>query len=155
MRQRTGSLGCFGVLCVFFQLAVSAIGIAALLWLNPTWLDRIAFWRGRRIPPDVVGASGAAGSVAVGSVAGAAPCPAWPSLWGSRTAKSGPPPCPSWSCAVGGGTVLELIYPLPEEYVEGEDMSAMTATMAHAHEAHRCKYAPPKAPDPVPENTHQ
>ena len=56
--------------------------------------------------------------------------------------------------AVSGGTVLQLIYPLPEEYVDGEDMSAMTATMAHAHEAHRCKYAPPKPPDPVPEGSH-
>ena len=50
--------------------------------------------------------------------------------------------------AVGGGTVLELIYPLPDEYVDGEDMSGLTAKMAHAHEAHRCKYAPPKPPDP-------
>jgi uncharacterized iron-regulated protein len=56
--------------------------------------------------------------------------------------------------AAGGGTVLELIYPLPEEYVDGEDMSAMTAKMAHAHEAHRCKYALPKPPDPEPKSTH-
>jgi uncharacterized iron-regulated protein len=53
--------------------------------------------------------------------------------------------------AVSGGTVLQLIYPIPEDYVDGEDLGAMQAKMAHAHEANRCKYALPKSPDPVPE----
>jgi uncharacterized iron-regulated protein len=52
---------------------------------------------------------------------------------------------------VSGGTVLQLIYPIPEAYVDGEDTGAMKAKMAHAHEANRCKYAPPESPDPVPE----
>jgi uncharacterized iron-regulated protein len=52
---------------------------------------------------------------------------------------------------VSGGTVLQLIYPIPEDYVDGEDMGAMQAKMAHAHEANRCKYVLPKSPDPVPE----
>jgi uncharacterized iron-regulated protein len=51
--------------------------------------------------------------------------------------------------AVSGGTVLQLIYPIPEDYVDGEDTGAMKAKMAHAHEAHRCKYVLPKSPDPV------
>jgi uncharacterized iron-regulated protein len=52
--------------------------------------------------------------------------------------------------AVSGGTVLQLIYPIPEDYLDGEDTGAMQAKMAHAHEANRCKYTPPKPPDPVP-----
>jgi uncharacterized iron-regulated protein len=50
--------------------------------------------------------------------------------------------------AVGGGTILQLIYPLPEDYVDGEDMGAMQAKMAHAHEANRCKYSLPTSPAP-------
>ena len=56
---------------------------------------------------------------------------------------------------VSGGTVLQLIYPIPEDYVDGEDMGAMQAKMAHAHEANRCKYVLPKSPDPVPEGVHK
>jgi uncharacterized iron-regulated protein len=52
---------------------------------------------------------------------------------------------------VSGGTVLQLIYPIPEDYLDGEDTSTMKAKMAHAHEANRCKYVPPKSADPVPE----
>jgi uncharacterized iron-regulated protein len=52
---------------------------------------------------------------------------------------------------VSGGTVLQLIYPIPEDYVDGEDTSAMMAKMTHAREANRCKYELPKSPDPVPE----
>jgi hypothetical protein len=48
--------------------------------------------------------------------------------------------------SLSGGTVLQLIYPIPDDYVDGEDTSAMTAKMTHAHEANRCKYTPPKAP---------
>jgi uncharacterized iron-regulated protein len=60
------------------------------------------------------------------------------------------PGAPAFSAdAVSGGTVLQLIYPIPEDYVDGEDTGAMKAKMAHAHEAHRCKYVLPKSPDPV------
>jgi hypothetical protein len=55
--------------------------------------------------------------------------------------------------AVRGGTVLQLIYPIPEDYVDGEDTGALVAKMTHAHEANRCKYVlvksaplPPAAP---------
>jgi uncharacterized iron-regulated protein len=50
--------------------------------------------------------------------------------------------------AVRSGTVLQLIYPIPEDYVDGEDMGAMQAKMAHAHEANRCKYSLPTSPAP-------
>jgi uncharacterized iron-regulated protein len=56
--------------------------------------------------------------------------------------------------AVSGGTLLQLIYPIPEDYVDGEDMSALKAKMAHAHEANRCKYALPTSPAPAPEGVH-
>jgi uncharacterized iron-regulated protein len=52
--------------------------------------------------------------------------------------------------AVSGGTVLQLIYPIPEDYVDGEDTGAMMA-MTHAREANRCKYLLPKSADPVSE----
>ena len=59
------------------------------------------------------------------------------------------PGAPGFSAdAVSGGTVLQLIYPIPEDYVDGEDTGAMQAKMAHAHEANRCKYTLPKSPDP-------
>jgi uncharacterized iron-regulated protein len=57
--------------------------------------------------------------------------------------------------AVTGGTVLQLIYPIPEAHVDGEDTGAMDTKMAHAHEAHRCKYTLPKSPEPVPESIHK
>ena len=44
-------------------------------------------------------------------------------------------------------TVLQLIYPNPDDFVEGEDMSAWTAKMTHAHETDRCKYELPSAPE--------
>jgi len=53
--------------------------------------------------------------------------------------------------AVSGGTVLQLIYPIPEDHVEGEDTGAMMTKMTHVHEANRCKYPLPKSADPVPE----
>ncbi|MDB6087179.1 MAG: hypothetical protein JWN43_5060 [Gammaproteobacteria bacterium] len=59
------------------------------------------------------------------------------------------PAAPAFAAdAVNRGTFLQLIYPTPEDYVDGEDSSAATAMMAHAHEANRCKYALPKPPDP-------
>jgi uncharacterized iron-regulated protein len=44
------------------------------------------------------------------------------------------------------GTVLQLIYPSPDSFAEGEDTSASMKNMAHAHEMNRCKYSPPGAP---------
>jgi uncharacterized iron-regulated protein len=45
--------------------------------------------------------------------------------------------------AVEDGTVLQLIYPNPEEFAAGEDMSAWIATMHAKHTAGSCKYALP------------
>jgi uncharacterized iron-regulated protein len=54
------------------------------------------------------------------------------------------PGAPGFSAdTVSAGTVLQLIYPIPEDYVDGEDTSAVKAKMAHAHEANRCKYTTP------------
>ncbi len=44
------------------------------------------------------------------------------------------------------GTVLQLIYPNPDSFAEGEDSSASMKSMAHAHQTNRCKYSPPGAP---------
>ncbi len=46
-----------------------------------------------------------------------------------------------------GGTVLQLIYPNPDSFAEGEDSSASMKNMSHAHHMNRCKYSPPGAPD--------
>jgi uncharacterized iron-regulated protein len=43
--------------------------------------------------------------------------------------------------SLSGGTVLQLIYPSPDLFAEGEDASAAMKNMAHAHE-NRCKYSP-------------
>ncbi len=45
--------------------------------------------------------------------------------------------------AVADGTVLQLIYPNPEEFAAGEDMSAWMTTMHAKHTAGTCKYALP------------
>ena len=45
------------------------------------------------------------------------------------------------------GTVLQLIYPNPDSFAEGEDSSASMKNMSHAHHMNRCKYSPPGAPD--------
>jgi uncharacterized iron-regulated protein len=44
------------------------------------------------------------------------------------------------------GTVLQLIYPNPDSFAEGEDTSATMKNMAHMHHMSRCKYSPPGAP---------
>jgi uncharacterized iron-regulated protein len=44
------------------------------------------------------------------------------------------------------GTVLQLIYPSPDSFAEGEDTSASMKNMAHAHEMNRCKYSPSGTP---------
>jgi uncharacterized iron-regulated protein len=43
------------------------------------------------------------------------------------------------------GTVLQLVYPNPDSFAEGEDASASMKNMAHAHHINRCKYSPPGA----------
>jgi uncharacterized iron-regulated protein len=51
---------------------------------------------------------------------------------------------------LAAGTVLQLIYPVPEDFLEGEDTSAMLARMTHEREAHRCKYLPAVATPAAP-----
>jgi uncharacterized iron-regulated protein len=46
---------------------------------------------------------------------------------------------------LGEGTVLQLIYPNPEEFVPGEDMSAFIAKMSLKRKANACKYTLPAA----------
>ena len=48
-----------------------------------------------------------------------------------------------------GGTLLQLIAPSPDAFVEGEDTSAMTTQMTHAHEMSHCRYSPPGTPAPA------
>jgi uncharacterized iron-regulated protein len=43
------------------------------------------------------------------------------------------------------GTVLQLVYPNPDSFAEGEDTSASMKTMANVHHMTRCKYSPPGA----------
>jgi len=43
------------------------------------------------------------------------------------------------------GTVLQLVYPIPDSFAEGEDASASMKTMANVHHTNRCKYSPPGA----------
>jgi uncharacterized iron-regulated protein len=50
--------------------------------------------------------------------------------------------------SLSDGTVLQLIYPNPDLFAEGEDASASMKNMAHAHEMSRCKYSPAGAPTP-------
>jgi uncharacterized iron-regulated protein len=53
------------------------------------------------------------------------------------------------------GSVLQLIYPNPDSFAEGEDTSASMKSMAHAHHMDRCKYSPPGAPvDGAPAAAH-
>jgi uncharacterized iron-regulated protein len=41
------------------------------------------------------------------------------------------------------GTALELVYPEPDAFVDGEDTSAFMAKMKHERDASRCKYSLP------------
>ncbi len=50
-RSGLGCLGCFSIICLTFVLLVE---LAVVWWLNPTWFDRVAFWQGPIIPPDVI-----------------------------------------------------------------------------------------------------
>jgi uncharacterized iron-regulated protein len=61
------------------------------------------------------------------------------------------PRVPAFAAAeLAAGTVLQLIYPVPEDFLDGEDTSAMMAHMTHEREAHRCKYLPAVATPPAP-----
>jgi uncharacterized iron-regulated protein len=46
------------------------------------------------------------------------------------------------AAALEDGTVLQLIYPNPDEFAAGEDMSAWVTTMQAKHTAGVCKYPP-------------
>jgi hypothetical protein len=60
------------------------------------------------------------------------------------------PAAPAFATAsLREGTVLQLIYPNPDSFAEGEDSSASMKSMAHAHPMNRCKYSPPGAPAPA------
>jgi hypothetical protein len=52
--RRAPSFGCLGFFCVLCLIGLSSCELAALRWLNPDWFDRVAFWRGRIIPPEDV-----------------------------------------------------------------------------------------------------
>jgi uncharacterized iron-regulated protein len=60
------------------------------------------------------------------------------------------PAAPAFATAsLREGTVLQLIYPNPDSFAEGEDSSASMKSMAHANPMNRCKYSPPGAPAPA------
>ena len=46
---------------------------------------------------------------------------------------------------LGDGTVLQLIYPNPESFADGEDMTAWTERMRSKRAANSCRYTPPGA----------
>lgn len=77
MKARTPSLGCFGIFCLFVQVLLTVAMGALLLWLQPAWFDRLAFWRGARLPADPVSWSGGAAEadVAAENAALAHPAP--------------------------------------------------------------------------------
>jgi len=65
------------------------------------------------------------------------------------------PSAPAFAAdSLGEGTVLQLIYPIPDAFAAGEDMSASITKAIHERETNRCKYAaaptppPPTAPSP-------
>lgn len=49
---RTSSLGGCGVLLIIGLLVFTTANILGLFWLDPDWLDTVAFWRGPVILPD-------------------------------------------------------------------------------------------------------
>jgi uncharacterized iron-regulated protein len=53
------------------------------------------------------------------------------------------------------GTVLQLVYPTPPSFVEGEDSSAWVARMVGKRRSDECRYQPPDAPhqDAVPNSS--
>jgi uncharacterized iron-regulated protein len=51
---------------------------------------------------------------------------------------------------VRDGTVLQLVYPTPDSFVPGEDMSAWIGKVKHERESAKCKYAPGITAPPAP-----
>ena len=47
------------------------------------------------------------------------------------------------------GTALQLVYPTPDDFVEGEDPSAWMAKMMRKRASDKCKYSLPVTPTPV------
>jgi hypothetical protein len=47
------------------------------------------------------------------------------------------------------GTALQLVYPTPDDFVEGEDPSAWIAKMMRKRESDKCKYSLPVTPTPA------
>jgi uncharacterized iron-regulated protein len=47
---------------------------------------------------------------------------------------------------VHDGTALQLVYPPPDPFVDGEDMSAFSAKIKKERDASRCKYSPEASP---------
>ncbi len=59
------------------------------------------------------------------------------------------PSAPAFAAdSLGEGTVLQLIYPIPDAFAAGEDMSASIAKAIHERETNRCKYAASPTPPP-------
>jgi hypothetical protein len=46
---------------------------------------------------------------------------------------------------LGDATALQLLYPSPEEFVEGEDQSEFIRSVIAKRKANPCKYMPPGA----------
>ena len=51
--RREGSLGCLGCFSLFVMTGVTLAQLGFLVWLNPMWFDRVALWRGPRLPAEV------------------------------------------------------------------------------------------------------
>ena len=51
---RPRGCGCLMLFSIFCLTVFTAAEVGGLLWLNPEWFDRQAFWRGPILPPDVV-----------------------------------------------------------------------------------------------------
>ncbi len=47
---------------------------------------------------------------------------------------------------LGDGTALQLLYPSPEEFAEGEDQSEFIRSIMAKRKGNSCKYSPPGAP---------
>ncbi len=51
---RTSSMGCLGCFSFLVMTLATVVQTGLLMWLNPTWLDRMAFWREEPYPVDAV-----------------------------------------------------------------------------------------------------
>jgi hypothetical protein len=48
MRKRTGSFGCLGCFSVVTLTVMTLVGVGAVVWLDPAWLEPAAFWKPAR-----------------------------------------------------------------------------------------------------------